>query len=337
MKPIFAFKAVPDGGVLTLGSPQDTVFTDSTYPVQATLRNFGTVPITFDAIATINGYTDTISVINLLPNTSRPVNFQTWQVPPPDSTSYTMTVCTEVPLDSDTTNDCQTKPIFAYTYRFEDIGVTSLPMPQDTVFTDSTYTSEAWIRNFGNLTSSSIEVVATLNGYTDTVIVASLSPRDSNLVTFQNWTVPSPDSTTYIYSVCTDVFGDEDTTNNCGAKSIFAYTPVGVEESVVSDRLSVFRLEQNHPNPFHSTTLIRYTIPVVRGKGSGVSGEEKIPVRLEVYDITGRLVETLVDERQAPGVYQLPITSHKFPASGIYFFRLTAGDYTSTIKMTLLH
>jgi len=325
-----------NGGVVTLNVPGDTVYTDSSYAVQASVRNYGNVSETFDVIATIGSYSDTVQVTGLLPDTSIQVNFSNWIVPPQDSILYTMTVCTRVPLDSDTTNDCSSKTIFAYTYRFEDIGVTALTTPPDTVFTDSTYTPEAWIRNYGNLTSNSINVIATIDTYSDTQVVSSLSPGDSTLVTFQNWTVPSPDSTNYLYSVCTNVVGDEDMTNDCDSKSIFAYTPVGVEEEG-DFRLPIadFRLFQNFPNPFHHSTLIQYQIPLpplIKGDQGGF----QIPVRLTIYDITGRLVETLINESQEPGIYQIPISSHQLPGSGIYFYRLSTGHFTFTRKLTLL-
>ncbi|MCH7760751.1 T9SS type A sorting domain-containing protein [candidate division TA06 bacterium] len=66
-------------------------------------------------------------------------------------------------------------------------------------------------------------------------------------------------------------------------------------------------------------------------------------VTLTVYDIAGRLIETLVDARQEPGVYQLPISRHQLPSSGIYFYRLTttgldkSSPYTQTRKLILLH
>jgi hypothetical protein len=335
-KSIFAFKPYHDGGVISLDAPGDTVFTDSTYNVQTKVQNFGNVSESFDVIATINGYTDTFAVINLAPGDSTQVNFTPWIVPSTDSMNYTLNICTEVSGDGDSTNDCDSKSIFALTYWFNDIGVTGLPAPQDTVFTDSTYSAEAWIQNFGNLTTSSIEVIATINGYTDTVIISSLSPGDSNLVTFQNWTVPSLDSTTYLFTVCTDVGGDEDSTNNCGAKSIFAYNPVGVEEesSEFGMRIAEFGLKQNHPNPFSKLTAISYIIPANSYKLSAIS--DKISVKLAIYDLTGRLVETLVDEVQNPGVYQIPISNHQLPGSGVYFYRIVAGDFKSTKKMTFL-
>ena len=140
------------------------------------------------------------------------------------------------------------------------------------------------------------------------------------------------------------------TPNDCAQKTIFAYNPVGVEEEENKEyRMSnvEFRLFQNHPNPFFHSTTIRYSLPAVRGQGSGVSEERKIPVRLVIYDLTGRLVESLVDEKQEPGIYQVQwdgrsSASGGLPVrSGIYFYRLQArfgqaGDFTTTKKLILL-
>jgi hypothetical protein len=112
--------------------------------------------------------------------------------------------------------------------------------------------------------------------------------------------------------------------------------PLGVDEDkpVISDPLSVFRLHQNTPNPFLSSTLIRYQVP-------STNHETRITnhVSLNIYDITGRLVETLVNERQEPGVYQVQWDG-RIPESGvrsgIYFYRLESGDILATKKMILL-
>jgi hypothetical protein len=124
---------------------------------------------------------------------------------------------------------------------------------------------------------------------------------------------------------------------------------VGVEERGENyeyrTRNVEFRLAQNFPNPFHRTTVVRYQIPnyqsVIASLPAGQAGNEAISVRLEVYDITGRLVETFIDERQKPGNYKFPITSNQLPGSGIYFYRLTtrigqAGEFATTKKLILL-
>ena len=86
-----------------------------------------------------------------------------------------------------------------------------------------------------------------------------------------------------------------------------------------------FRLYQNYPNPFNPETIISYQL----AKGSFVT--------LKIYDTIGREIETLVNKYQQPGVYnsQFSIFNSQLP-SGIYFYRLTAGNYSSTKKMILL-
>ncbi|TSA27367.1 MAG: T9SS C-terminal target domain-containing protein [Ignavibacteriales bacterium] len=86
-----------------------------------------------------------------------------------------------------------------------------------------------------------------------------------------------------------------------------------------------FQLNQNYPNPFNPETVISYQL----AKGSFVT--------LKIYDAIGREIATLVNDYQEPGVYnsQFSILNSQLP-SGIYFYRLTAGSYSSTKKMLLL-
>ncbi len=91
-----------------------------------------------------------------------------------------------------------------------------------------------------------------------------------------------------------------------------------------------FGLEQNFPNPFNPTTEIHYTIAGVGHDGSGAAN-----VRLAVYDVLGREVAVLVNEKQAPGVYSVRLNGVSLP-SGIYIYRLTAGTFTAIRKMNLV-
>jgi hypothetical protein len=112
---------------------------------------------------------------------------------------------------------------------------------------------------------------------------------------------------------------------------------VGIEEEDLNkkDRDYKSTLFQNRPNPFTHSTTIHYALSVTRGHGLGIRGEGKLSVRLTIYDITGRLIEILVDENQKPGVYQV-YWEGKTQASGIYFYRLNTGDFVKTRKMILL-
>jgi hypothetical protein len=102
------------------------------------------------------------------------------------------------------------------------------------------------------------------------------------------------------------------------------------EESVIRDQFSVFRLYQNLPNPFHTFTHIRYSIPSANPASS-------IPhhVSLNIYDLTGKLVETLVEEKKEMGVYEVEWEGKNL-TSGIYFYRLKSGNVNLTRKMVLL-
>ena len=101
--------------------------------------------------------------------------------------------------------------------------------------------------------------------------------------------------------------------------------PIGINQisSSVPDKYNLF---QNYPNPFNPTTNIKYQIPK-----NGL-------VTLKVYDVLGREVETLVNEIQQAGVYetQFPGSSNISLASGIYFYKLTAGDFTAVKRMILI-
>lgn len=89
-----------------------------------------------------------------------------------------------------------------------------------------------------------------------------------------------------------------------------------------------YTLDQNYPNPFNPTTTIKYTIP------------KEGNVKIEVYDITGRLVNTLVNSSMNSGTYSVTWdgknSSGMSVGSGIYLYRIQAGDFVSVKKMVML-
>ncbi len=87
-----------------------------------------------------------------------------------------------------------------------------------------------------------------------------------------------------------------------------------------------FALEQNYPNPFNPSTVIGYRV-----EGMG----DRVWVTLKVYDILGREVATLVNEVKQPGAYTVPFEGSNL-ASGVYFYRLSAGNFVQTKKLILL-
>ncbi len=92
-----------------------------------------------------------------------------------------------------------------------------------------------------------------------------------------------------------------------------------------------FRLHQNYPNPFNPTTKIKFSI--VKGFPNGTIVNDK--VLLKVYDVMGREVQTLVNERLQPGTYEASFDGSKLN-SGVYFYKLIAADYIETKTMLLI-
>jgi hypothetical protein len=84
-----------------------------------------------------------------------------------------------------------------------------------------------------------------------------------------------------------------------------------------------FALAQNYPNPFNPTTTIEYDLP------------KEAPVRLTVYDNLGREVKTLVTAVQQPGYYKLVFDAHTL-SSGVYYYRIQAGEFVKIRKLLLL-
>jgi hypothetical protein len=84
-----------------------------------------------------------------------------------------------------------------------------------------------------------------------------------------------------------------------------------------------FELEQNYPNPFNPGTTIKYKLP------------QASLVNLKVYNVLGQEVATLVDESQPAGIHAVQFDGSGL-SSGVYFYRLSAGDFVQTRKLMLL-
>jgi len=102
---------------------------------------------------------------------------------------------------------------------------------------------------------------------------------------------------------------------------------IGIQQ-ISSELPAGFVLYQNYPNPFNPKTLIRFAVPP-SGKGY-----EQF-VQLKIYDILGREVAALVNDKLEPGTYVADWDASKF-ASGIYFYTLSTGEFTDTKRMVLI-
>lgn len=86
---------------------------------------------------------------------------------------------------------------------------------------------------------------------------------------------------------------------------------------------TVFKLEQNYPNPFNPSTIIKFAVP------------ERSSVLIKIYDILGGEVITLVNEEMESGWYRREFNASGY-STGVYIYRMQAGNYVSTKKMILI-
>ena len=150
-----------------------------------------------------------------------------------------------------------------------------------------------------------------------------------NTSTFTQFVVPItyvngeiPDSA-YIQITVSDTTGIS--TSGIGAYAIVDDLslggPTGVNDN--NSTINSFKLDQNYPNPFNPSTTISYQLPI--------NGQ----VTLNVYNILGDEVATLVNEDKAAGQYKVEFDASNL-SSGIYFYKLQAGSFVETKKMILL-
>ncbi len=96
-----------------------------------------------------------------------------------------------------------------------------------------------------------------------------------------------------------------------------------VDEDTAPVVVEKFELANNYPNPFNPSTKIQYSLPTNEF------------VSLRIYDIIGREVATLVNQQQSAGVYNVEFNASNL-TSGVYFYKIEAGNFTSVKKMMLL-
>lgn len=121
---------------------------------------------------------------------------------------------------------------------------------------------------------------------------------------------------------------------------IYEFTALATDVQGRTDELPrSIMLFQNYPNPFNPRTAISYQLPTPSARqtasGLGAEGSAKSRVELSVFDILGREVNTLVSAVQPPGIYTVTWDASGL-TSGVYFYRLKAGDGVITKKALLL-
>jgi hypothetical protein len=217
---------------------------------------------------------------------------------------------------------------------FNDDSITVLYNDGTAVF-DSTYRFGAgngpislWVADYDD--SDSVDVAVA--NYSDYNILVLLNQGDGTLAgdtTYATGTKP--------YALLGgDLDADADidllvanySSNNVGWLKNTTTLVVSADDEAGEVLPSQYSLEQNYPNPFNPTTTINYSVP------------EQADVEITVYNLIGQRVNTLVDEEKAAGNYSATWDGKddngKPVSSGVYFYRLKAGNVSETRKMMLL-
>ena len=113
------------------------------------------------------------------------------------------------------------------------------------------------------------------------------------------------------------------TGSTTGGVWIYTDTTLTSVTPVVSGIPKSFELKQNYPNPFNPVTIIGFSVPV-----TGL-------VTIKIFDVLGKEVWTLVNEKLQPGTYGTSFDGSKL-TSGVYFYKISAGDFRETKKMLLV-
>ena len=153
---------------------------------------------------------------------------------------------------------------------------------------------------------------------------------------FDIWTISSSGGTPALLAGRSDM-GDYDPSYSKNGKYVAyaGFTPAGSSlpkagldngKIISADKNSIpsqFELTQNYPNPFNPSTVISYAIPTASN------------VRIEVFNVTGEKVATLVDGFKSEGYYEVSFNASGLP-SGLYLYRISAGAFVTTKKMVLM-
>lgn len=117
--------------------------------------------------------------------------------------------------------------------------------------------------------------------------------------------------------------GNADYTMESGFCRILLFETVMAVEDETADEHRVFQFSENRPEPFGSSTTLRFTVP----------SESHVSIKL--YNLAGQHVLTVADRFYEPGQHTVRISGAKL-ANGVYFCRMTAGEYSRTRKMMVL-
>lgn len=224
---------------------------------------------------------------------------------------------------------CFDGKMYAFGTGGPDVGVDAVGLPEEAA-ANTMYIPEATVQNYrAGLETFDVACLIDTSGvhiYGDTVTVGNLDEITPLDVSFAPWTTGPNTGVNYNVTVIALHGTDENAYND--TLTTVTQVPYDPTDSGPGGTPPPVYLGQCYPNPFNPSTTIRF----------GLS--ERAHVRLHVYDVSGHLVQTLVDGERSEGEHNETWNGRdsegREVSSGVYFYRLTAGSFSETKKMILL-
>lgn len=190
-----------------------------------------------------------------------------------------------------------------------------------------------WVRRYNSSIAYVTQVVTAVDDSGDVYVTASTENSGVSITTIkyssigvQKWVALYPGQTADItVDASRNVYVSEmNNLNGTGFDYItIKYSQISGVQPLSNEIPDGFELYQNYPNPFNQLTIINYQLPT------------ESDVSLTIFDVMGREVESLVNERQRAGTYQIDFDASSV-SSGIYFYKLKAGELSETRKLSLV-
>jgi hypothetical protein len=99
--------------------------------------------------------------------------------------------------------------------------------------------------------------------------------------------------------------------------------PLGIEPQPIAGNLKSYALEQNYPNPFNPSSTIKFSLP------------KNNLVRIDLYNTLGQRVKTILNKQMRAGQHEVEFKAQNL-ASGVYYYKIEAGDFQDMKKMVLI-
>jgi len=311
---------VHDVGCTRIVIPTGVIDSGTSIAPACSVYNFGTGTETYPVRMKVGSfYNQTATVTAQAPGSRLYVTFPAYSAWPRGSQAVSCS--TELAADVNHANDGQTGSV---NVRVQDVAAISIDAPGDSMVLDDSIQPVARVANFGT-DNATFQVVMKIGSWTQSR-GKTLAPAVQDTAGFPYWTAQPLGMLAMKCS--TYLAGDVVRSNNVKLDSVLVWVPTGVSQA--GSVLPVaFALHPARPNPVGEQTVIRYDLAA------------PAQARIEVYDARGELVRELMAASREPGRYQVTWNRRdardQRVAPGVYFCRMQAGGFQSTLKLLLVN